>query len=85
MKSEFIICSCQNTEHLIRLIYDTEDNLVYADIHLKKVSFVRRIIYALKYIFGYQSKYGAFDEFIFSKEHTQALKKTIDTLNYINE
>ena len=48
------------------------------DIHLAKRSFLERLIYGIKYIFGYQCKYGAFDEFIFKKEHS---KQLIDVAN----
>ena len=85
MEEDTIICSCHNSEHQIRFIYNPEDNYVYSEVHLRKISFWRRIIYATKYVFGYKCKYGCFDEFIFTREHISALQKTIDTLKTINE
>lgn len=35
----------------------------------------RRIINAIKYIFGYRSRYGHFDEFIFQKKDAHKLVK----------
>jgi hypothetical protein len=51
---------------------------VFVHVHLNKRPFWSRIKYAIKYIFGHQSKYGAFDEFIFDKDNVGKLKDVID-------
>ena len=84
MKRETIICSCFNSEHQINFIHDPDDKLVYCEIHLVKLPFLKRLKYGLKYIFGYKCRYGCFDEFIFTEEHIHPLKHTIETLNSIN-
>jgi hypothetical protein len=42
---------------------------------LVKYGFFVRVKYALKYIFGYKSRFGAFDEFIFKPEDLTKLKE----------
>ena len=77
-EEKILICACHNSEHQILIHKDIIDGEVYMDIHLAKRSFLERLIYGIKYIFGYQCKYGAFDEFIFKKEHS---KQLIDVVN----
>lgn len=50
---------------------------VYATIHLRKKSFWARLKYGIKYIFGYQCRYGAFDEFIFNPNDARKLNKVV--------
>jgi len=44
---------------------------MFIRIHLCKRPFWQRVKYGIKYIFGYKSKYGAFDEIITSKKEFQ--------------
>ena len=78
---ELIICACGDTEHqaIFRTIEGDDD--VYMAIHLVKLPFFKRLWYGLKYIFGYQSKYGAFDEIIITKKHKQTLSRVLQWLN----
>jgi len=80
---EILICQCHSTDHQIVFLYDDEDNdrIVYMHTHLSKKSFWERIKHGIKYIFGYQSKYGAFDEFIIKPEDAYKFKKVYEYLN----
>lgn len=69
MDEQLIICSCHNVEHQVIIYYDKEDNVAYAEYHLCKLPFWQRLKYGIKYIFGYQSRYGAFDEMIIDKKY----------------
>jgi len=70
----YMECSCSSTEHLIRFSFDKEYNFLYLNIHLANCnSWYKRVWVAIKYIFGYKSKYGAFDEFIFKNENVKDL------------
>lgn len=82
MKRELFICSCENIEHQIVFSYFEDDNIhnVYITTHLNKKPFWKRLKYGIKYIFGYQSKYGAFDEFIFNPNDAIKLQKVVDFL-----
>ena len=77
MERELFICSCENTEHQIVFSWFEDEVVgnVYATIHLRKKSFWTRLKYGIKYIFGYQCRYGAFDEFIFCPNDARKLKK----------
>lgn len=77
-----LICDCSSTEHQIVIFPDSEDEMVYMHVHLTKHGFIRRLKVAIKYIFGYKSKYGAWDEFIFKPEHAD---KLYEIANLISE
>lgn len=72
-----VICECGSSEHqlIIRTFDDDED--VYVDVHLASLPFWKRVKYAFKYIFGYKSQFGAFDEIIINKQEFKQLHKKI--------
>ena len=74
---DLIICSCHSTEHQIVVLYEKNDihPMVYLHIHLNKQTFWRRLVYGIKYIFGRQSRYGAFDEIILNPEDAPKFEK----------
>ena len=82
MERELFICSCENTEHQIVFSWFEDDDVenVYATIHLRKKSLWTRLKYGIKYIFGYQCRYGAFDEFIFNPSDARKLQKVVNFL-----
>jgi hypothetical protein len=41
------------------------------------MSFFRRLVYAVKYVFGYRSKYGAFAEIVLSPREAKKLSDSI--------
>ena len=86
---DIIICQCNSTDHQIIFLYsDDEINgerypICYAHIHLNKLPFWKRLKYSIKYIFGYQYRYGAFDEFIFTPDDADKLQKLVNYLKTI--
>ena len=74
---ELIICACHNAEHqmIFRTIEGDDD--VYVDIHLCKLPFFKRLWHGIKYIFGYTSKYGDFDEIIITPDDAQKLDDVV--------
>lgn len=81
--NELFICMCHNVEHQLIFSYfpDDEDKEVYVSTHLNpEYNIFKRIWYAIKYIFGYRSMYGHFDEFIFKKSDAGRLQKVVDFL-----
>jgi hypothetical protein len=81
--TEVFICDCHSPEHQIIFTYHVDEegwNEVYADIHLAKNSFWSRLKCGIKHIFGYKSRYGAFDEFIFNTDDIDKLEKIVDFL-----
>jgi hypothetical protein len=79
LKTELLICECNHSEHqmIIRYFEDDEYPQVYVDVCLNQLSFFKRLILGIKYIFGYNSKYGVFDEFIMNETHINQLENVI--------
>lgn len=84
IERELFICLCENNEHQLIFSYFPDDDCggeVYATIHLTpERNIFKRIWKAIKYIFGYRSQYGHFDEFIFNPEDAYKLEKILKYL-----
>lgn len=78
---ELLVCGCGNLEHQLVFTYFDDEPEVYVEMHLKPLPFWERLRLGIKYIFGYQSRYGSFDEIILNKSHISTLNKVIDKLN----
>ena len=76
-QNDLFICECHNTEHqLIFSYFEDDPEEVYMSVHLIPTYRIwRRIVNAIKYIFGHRSMYGHFDEFIFQKKDAHKLVK----------
>lgn len=79
---KLLLCGCGSSEHqmIMRYFEDDIESTVYVDVHLVKRKFWSRIKYAIKYIFGYKSKYGAWDEIIMGPQHIKSLESVIKYL-----
>lgn len=74
-----LICECHSFEHQVIFWYDKEDSRLVVYVHLVKcVNFWKRMVNAVKYLFGYTSRYGEWDEFIFSPENESKLRDFLD-------
>lgn len=76
---KLIICDCGDVEHQLIVSWDTITDSYYweemtVQVHLSKQPFWRRLVYAVRYIFGYQSKYGAFTEMVLNKKQALELR-----------
>lgn len=75
MKRQLYICSCYSAEH--QMIFnpspEESEKTIYVHFNLVKRPFFQRLKYALKYVLGYQSKYGAFDELVLDQDHSKQL------------
>lgn len=84
MNRELFICLCENIEHQLVFTYcedELEEKDVYVSVYLcPERNIWKRITNGIKYIFGYRSIYGDFDEFIFKKEDVHKLEKVIKYL-----
>lgn len=80
---ELLLCECESPEHLMLVFFEEDENhpIVYFQVHLKKISLLKRIIYGIKYIFGFQSKYGSFEEFIFDSKDKEKIENIAKYLN----
>jgi hypothetical protein len=87
MKDEIIICECGNAEHqwIIRQ-FDDCDDCIFVHVHLQMPrSFWRRVVYAFRYLFGYRSRYGAFDEIILSRQHAEQFAQLSEHLKILSD
>lgn len=90
MDTEHIVgiveCSCYSDEHLLLLHWFSDDkDEMYVSVHLKELSFWKRIKLAIKYIFGYKSKFGHFESFVWDREQVCKLERNIDKFLYKGE
>ncbi len=75
-ETEVFICDCNSIEHQAKFYYWKGENYDTFNIliHLTTYKNVfKRIWYALKYIFGYKSRFGAWDEFLMSSDDQKKL------------
>jgi hypothetical protein len=63
----------------------TKINMVYIHTHLNKNPFWKRLMYGIKYIFGYKCRYGAFDEFIVNPKDADKIQEIVDYLKKIEK
>ena len=84
-ETKLLICDCNCSAHQM-IIFTCEDEvekIAYVHIHLNKRPFLQRLVYAFKYLFGYKSSFGAFDEFILSEKHVKDLKAVTNHLQNV--
>ena len=80
---DILICECSSAEHQLLVQYFEDENEVYVQTHLAKKTFWERLKYGIKYILGYQSRYGAFDEIILGPQHIKNLQSIINHIRDI--
>ena len=82
LKPEILLCECHSTEHQYIFSYDKEDNMIYIMPHLNSNNgFFKRLWLGIKYIFGYRSRFGHWDEFILNPKDYPRLKLLLEKLN----
>ena len=68
MNRKYFDCACYSQDHTICLEYiddDPDDSIVTLSVQLTKYrAWYKRLWAAIKYVFGYQSRYGHWDCFI---------------------
>lgn len=74
LKHVYTECDCGSDEHVIRFTFDEDDGDLYMSVFLNQYqSWWQRIWIAVKYVFGYKSKYGHFDCTCISGDETVKL------------
>jgi hypothetical protein len=58
---KYFECNCGSADHTLRFVFDYEEKEVYTEVQLKSPKFHERVWKAVKYIFGFKSKYGHWD------------------------
>jgi hypothetical protein len=91
-KKDILICDCHSTEHQI-VVYYSEDSLsdgttipsCYLHVHLNSQSFWKRLVYGVKYIFGYKSRFGAWDEMILNPDDADKIQEIANYLKHVED
>ena len=76
MDINYIECACYSPDHTMR--FHIEDDTIYLTVHLTPDSFYDRLKKGIKYILGYTSRYGHFDEFIIRKDQQSKLLEILN-------
>lgn len=79
---KILVCDCSSIEHQLVFNYDKDDNTCYVSIHLNKLGFWKRLIHGIRYIFGYECKYGDFEEIILNEQHAEYLAELSRQLSH---
>lgn len=67
------ICECNSFDHQVIYWYSDDYKALYVYVHLAPRQFWTRLRYAVRYLFGYKSRFGAWDELIFDSENFDKL------------
>lgn len=79
MKTYYFDCQCNFADHTLRFTLDPEDGSVYTEVQLRNFNSVfKRIWMAIKYIFGYECKYGYYDCTLLKWDEYNKLRNLLD-------
>jgi hypothetical protein len=79
MEELTVRCQCHSADHTIFFDYDGAYGDLYMTIHLNTFrSFWKRLWYGLKYAFGYQCRFGAWDEVIIKPQDCAPIRSLLD-------
>jgi len=79
MNEYFIRCDCHCPEHQAIITTDADDGLLFLEFHLTTwQNILRRAWVAIRYVFGYKCKFGAWDELVMNRDQVEALRCYLD-------
>lgn len=78
-KREILVCECHSLDHQFAIWYDDDSKELYIEPHLASKPWWKRIQYSIKYILGYKSRFGSFDEIIINPDDADKL------IGYLNK
>jgi len=81
MKTTYIECDCTSAEHTIRFALDDDDVYphIYVTVQLSRsCRFWRKLWLAVRYVFGYECKFGHWDETMLTGLEVQKLRDLCD-------
>lgn len=81
MEKRYFDCACDSSEHIIRFIIDEDVDKIgkkYRDIYLEiqlsqSNNWFKRLWKGIRYIFGYECKYGHWDCILLKDEDREAI------------
>lgn len=58
-ESQYFECLCHSSEHTLKFYLDPDDNIIHSEVFFHQYrSFFKRLLLAVKYLFGYKCRYG---------------------------
>ena len=81
IKHKYIDCSCSSPEHTLRFTWVNHKNYpeISVEVYLTHYrSFLKRLWYGIKYIFGCKPKEGSFSDTLLFKEQVIELRNLCD-------
>lgn len=80
LENLYVECACTSDEHLVRITCDIDDkhperdSNVYINVQLSTyLPWYKRVVRAVRYVFGYECKYGHWDEAMLNMEQVGKL------------
>lgn len=76
----WLTCDCNDVEHqaVFRYWLDDEFPTLTLEVHLVRYGFFIRLVAGIKYIFGYKSRFGSFDEILVNCRDAKELRDFLD-------
>lgn len=82
---EYLECSCTSAEHTLRFTFDSgyfdgdEMPVIYIDVQLNRANgFWKRLWRAIRYVCGYECRFGHWDEALLLNEGVRQLRTMCD-------
>ena len=77
--THFFECECGSDEHTLRFTLDKEDGDIHTSIFLNQYRpWWKRIYVAIRYVLGYNCKYGHWDNWILNRDDACRLRDMCD-------
>lgn len=80
---EIYVCDCFDVQHQFIISHDSEIDFFSFQVHLTKLPVLKRLVVAIKYLLGFQSSIGAFEEVVLSQSQVEKLRDSLT--NYLEE
>lgn len=78
---KWYVCECHSLEHFFVISFDDTEgwnDAVFINVYLSHLPFHKRLILGIKYILGFRTKYGSYEEVILSKTNVEDLMKRLE-------
>lgn len=82
MEHHYIECNCTSAEHTLRFTIDNDEECpaLYVAVQLNRFhGFFERLWLAIKYVFGYECKFGHWDEVILMGDNVRKMRNLCDS------
>jgi hypothetical protein len=73
-----VVCGCGDTAHHLLFTLDSDEPEVWLHYQLELKPWYKRLWIGIKYIFGYQSKYGTYGELSINETNIHNFEKIVE-------